>query len=553
MNKKLASRIEEIAIELTNQLSIVETPGEVEVSKKIYHILSDNKYFQENPENLSFVDVPNDFLGRKSVLAILKGKKGPSKKTVILIGHTDTVGISDYGNLQDYANKPYELTEKLKEISDSLSEEVRLDLESEDYLFARGLLDMKTGLAVIMAILEEISKDMDNLEGNIIFAAVCDEESNSAGMLSVIPELVRLQDEEGFEYLAILDADYMTSEYDGDQNKYIYIGTTGKLMPSFYIFGKEAHVGESFNGLDPNQLSSSIIKKINQNTEFCDLVEGEVTLPPISLKQRDLKTEYSAQIANSATLLFNYATFKSSPNEVLDKMKNAALEAFQSTIDDLNYQYKRYCKLVDREFKSLPWKARVITYEELYSAVKSELASNLDERIDNFLVEMLDDESIDQRDFALKLVEEVHNLWSDRDPIIIVYFTPPYYPHIYVQGNTSKDKLLLNALIGAVDKTDTDYKLVYKKFFPYISDLSYGAAPKDDNIISSLKNNMPGYGTKYELPLEDMQRLDLPVVNIGPFGKDAHKLTERIEKKYSFEVTPVLIYNTIMNLLNDRS
>ena len=29
-----------------------------------------------------------------------------------MIGHTDTVGISDYSSLKEYANKPYELTEK---------------------------------------------------------------------------------------------------------------------------------------------------------------------------------------------------------------------------------------------------------------------------------------------------------------------------------------------------------------------------------------------------------------------------------------------------------
>ena len=108
---------------------------------------------------------------------------------------------------------------------------------------------------------------------------------------------------------------------------------------------------------------------------------------------------------------------------------------------------------------------------------------------------------------------------------------------------------MLEAVKDAVNTTETDYNLVYKKFYPYISDLSYGAAPKETKIISALKNNMPGYGINYELPLEEMQRLGLPVLNIGPFGKDAHKFTERIEKRYSFEVAPVLVYKTIINLL----
>lgn len=551
MNFKISSRIKEIALELTKELSVVETPGELDSTQKVYDIFSKMGYYKENPEDLRFVEVEGDIFGRKSVLVSLRGRKRPSKKTVVMIGHTDTVGISDYGTLQELANQPYLLEEEFKKIDHTLSEEVREDLRSGDYLFGRGIFDMKTGLAIIIALMEEISKDIENFEGNLVFAAVCDEEANSKGMLSVIPELVKLQEDEGYEYLALLDTDYMTSEFEGDENKYVYIGTVGKLMPSFYIVGKETHVGESFKGLDPNQIASAITSKINLNTDYCDLVEGEVTLPPVSLKQRDLKAEYSVQTAKTSTLFFNYATHKSTPDEVLVKMKEAALESFQATIDDLNLQYGRFCSLAKREYKKLPWKARVLTYEELYEKVRLELGDELDIRINSLTEKMLKDDIIDDRDFALELVRNVHELWSDREPVIITYFTPPYYPHIYVEGKNPKEELLLKAVEDAVKTTKTDYKLVYKKFFPYISDLSYAAAPEDPKVIAALKDNMPGFGTKYKLPLEDMQKLNLPVLDIGPFGKDAHKFTERIEKKYSFEVAPVLVYKTIMNLLKD--
>lgn len=550
MNKQISARIEEIAVALTNQLSVVETPGELDSVQKVFEIFSEMDYYKKHPDYLKFVDMPNDKLGRKSLIAVMKGEKKKSDKTIIMIGHTDTVGISDYGTLKHLANKPYELTEKFKEIASTLPPEVRKDLESGEYLFGRGLFDMKTGDAIIMAVMEEISKDIKNFEGNLIFAAVCDEEGNSGGMLSVIPEFIKLQEKENFDYLALLDTDYMTSEYEGDENKYVYIGTVGKLMPSFYIVGKETHVGESFKGVDANQIAADITTRINLNADFCDIAEGEVSLPPITLRQRDLKPEYSVQTAKTATLFFNYATHISTPDEVLKKMIKAGKEAFQNTIDSLNTQYERFCKLAGRKFKKLPWESRVISYEELYQKVKAEMGAELDKQLEKLSNTMLKDESIDQRDFALKIVEETHKLWSDREPIVIVYFTPPYYPHIYVEGKRPKEKALLEAVADAVNSTKTDYKLVYKKFFPYISDLSYGAAPKDPKIIAALKNNMPGYGTKYSLPLEEMQKLDLPVLDIGAFGKDAHKFTERIEKRYSFEVAPVLVYKTIMNLLS---
>ena len=46
-----------------------------------------------------------------------------------------------------------------------------------------------------------------------------------------------------------------------------------------------------------------------------------------------------------------------------------------------------------------------------------------------------------------------------------------------------------------------------------------------------------------------MQALDLPVTDIGTVGKDAHKFTERIDPRFTFQYTPELIYQTIKNLL----
>ncbi|HZH92692.1 MAG TPA: peptidase M20, partial [Tissierellaceae bacterium] len=91
--------------------------------------------------------------------------------------------------------------------------------------------------------------------------------------------------------------------------------------------------------------------------------------------------------------------------------------------------------------------------------------------------------------------------------------------------------------------------IVNKKFYPYISDLSYAAAPREEKAVESLKVNMPGFGVKYNLPLDEMQELNLPVVNIGPFGKDAHKFTERLEKGYSFGVLPQILLDTVNELM----
>ena len=547
MKPELSKRIEQIALELTGQLSVLDTPDEILIAEKVYSIMSEMKYFKAHPENLYFVPVKGDKLGRKSVVAIVNGEKKPSDKTVVMIGHIDTVGISDYGPLAEYANQPLVLTEKFKEID--LPAQVRKDLESGEYLFGRGIFDMKSGDAIIMALMEMISDDIENFEGNLIYGAVCDEEGNSGGMLNVVPELCRLQDEKKYDYLALLDTDYMTEEYEGDENKYVYVGTVGKLMPTFFVVGKETHVGESFKGIDPNQIAAEITRRINLNPEFSDVAEGEVTLPPVTLKQRDLKPEYSVQIAKTAVVFFNYATHCSTPDQVLGKMVNAGQECFQNVVDMLNERYETFCEMAHRPFHKLPWVARTMTYHQLCEVVKAEVGEEFDAKVQAYAEELMKDETIDARDRNTHLVEYVHGMWSDKNPVLIVYFSQPYYPHIYIKGDEPKEKALLDAVADAVDTTKTDYKLVYKKFFPYISDLSYGAAPREDGIIEAFMENMPGYGTVYNLPMKEMQRLNLPVLDIGSFGKDAHKFTERIEKKYTFEVAPELVYKTVMNLL----
>ena len=174
----------------------------------------------------------------------------------------------------------------------------------------------------------------------------------------------------------------------------------------------------------------------------------------------------------------------------------------------------------------------------------------LDELLKNKTAELMQDSTMDARIFALKMVEYLHDLWSDQNPVVVVYYSPPYYPHIYVKNESDLEQKLMSTLEKVLKNNDSKYDVAIKKFYPYISDLSYAAAPREANAIESLKNNMPGWGLKYELPIAAMQKLNLPVVNIGPFGKDAHKYTERLEKDYSFNVAPKLVYDTIIGLLS---
>jgi arginine utilization protein RocB len=85
--------IQQITLDLARITSVVGTSGEIEVAEKIHDFFKALDYYTEHPEHLELSEIRGDSLGRKNVVALVKGEKGRSKKTVVLIGHMDTVGI----------------------------------------------------------------------------------------------------------------------------------------------------------------------------------------------------------------------------------------------------------------------------------------------------------------------------------------------------------------------------------------------------------------------------------------------------------------------------
>jgi arginine utilization protein RocB len=548
---EIGDKIKNVAIELTKIPSVVGTPGEIAVAEWIYGYLRRLDYFRRHPDRLRLLPVKGDRLGRKNVVAVIRGGKCASPRHLLCLGHIDTVGTDDYAELRQYATDPDALREKLPAVK--FGEETLAEIASPDWLVGRGILDMKTGVAALMIMLEEFSRRAEELTGNLVFLGVPDEEGNSAGMLSAVQDLAEMLGEEGGEFIGAIDTDYTTGRYPGDTARYVYIGTTGKLLPCFYLYGEETHVGEAFNGLDANLLASEVLYQMDLSTDLCDIADGEVTLPPVSLSQRDLKAEYSVQTANAVNLYFNYATHISQPDEVLAKCKEKAVKSFENVIKRLNEEYEKYCSLSAIPFSKLAWEVNVLTYEELYRNVKREIGEELDRAIEQ-LSEKLRARNVDEREFSLAIVQEVHNRYADKNSKIIVYFAPPYYPHIYVRDEDEKGKVLLDAVTRAVGDVSAryDYEIVTKKFYPYISDLSYcGIA--DERSIARLTGNMPAWGRRYTLPVKAIQAVSMPVVNIGPYGKDAHKLSERVCTRYSFDAMPAILGNTITNLLIDKS
>lgn len=535
--------------QLVNIESIVNTDGEKVIAHSLYTLISSFPYFTNNPSHITIDQTINDDLERYNVLAFVKGTKGVSNRTVILMGHMDTVGIDDFNQLKDLACSPDELMEALK--SEELPLSAKEHLDSGNWLFGRGILDMKSGVASHLYLLKYYSEHPEELDGNIVFLAECDEEDGSHGVLSALKTFDNWKKEHGFDYVAAINADFVSPRFEGDENRYIYKGTVGKLLPSFFITGAETHVGSCFEGLDPNFIAAELTKQINYNPELCNEALGETTVPPVSLKQTDLKPSYTVQTALSAYVYYNFFIHSWSPKDVLVKLKEQATIAFDKALSSFNERYQTFCELSGEPYMNHSWKPRVYIYEEMEQMLIQEHSDRYIAHMNEFKEALLLDTTLDTRMFAARVVEEAWKWMSDKSPAIILFYSSLYSPRIELSGKTTNEQVLIEALDSAVEQIQPDYPypIVTRNFFPYISDMSFVALSDDEEGIRAVSDNNPGWGTKHFVNYQDIRNLNVPVINIGPYGVDAHKKLERMEMSYSLEVVPNLTNLVIQKVL----
>lgn len=219
-----------LLINLVGFDSITGHKGEVHLIEYVEQELKALNYFKENPE-LVQTDLLDD--GRKLLTALVKAQK-PTKKTIILLSHIDVVGIDDYGSFKDLAFNPDELTQHFRTYHEELPNDAKIDLQSsEEWLFGRGIMDMKAGSTLHLSMLERAINEQ--WDGNILLLLVPDEEVNSAGMLKARETLNWLKQTEDLEYILCINSEPMFRQFLQDQQKYLYTGSLGKALPGFFV------------------------------------------------------------------------------------------------------------------------------------------------------------------------------------------------------------------------------------------------------------------------------------------------------------------------------
>ncbi|WP_152187192.1 M20 family metallopeptidase [Bacillus velezensis] len=538
-------KIEAITKSLVALNSINGTLGEGKKADYIKDMIKSFPYFQENPSHVWEQAIPEDPYGRKNIFAFIEGN-GESLNTVIYHAHLDTVGIEDFGPLKDIAFDSDRLAEYFSNYE--FDRDVQRDARSGEWMFGRGSVDMQSGIAVHLANLLHFSERRDQLPGHILFMANPDEESQHSGILTSISELKRLKQEKQLRYLAAINNDFITPLYEGDTTRYIYTGAAGKLLPCFAIYGREVHVGDTLSGIDPNLIASEITRRIHNNIHMAENIEGELVLPPTCLYQRDNKEAYNVQTAVSSYVYFNYFIYEKTAKEVMDQLTAVADEACKETEQKLSDYYDEYCGRTSLPKKEISWNVQVYSLEDYLKRLRSrgiDPAQCIGQAFQTY-------EHLELRMRCFKAVEELQKLDPEQGAKVIIFYAPPYLPHNYLKEESTRDRLLQHVIQEAVDKTaaSTGETFVFKKFFPYLADGSFLSLHETDEEVSAFTDNFPGWDVIGTIPFKEIRELNIPSVNIGVYGKDGHKWTERVYKPYTFHVLPELIQQTTMHLLH---
>ena len=530
---------------LVNIRSVSPGQGEIAVAREVLHMLQEDG-LEQGYTAVGLDPLVGDAYGRQNACAFLRGN---SPHTIILLGHIDTVDTQDYGALEPFALDPGALAQgeqALAAMTPGLEDDLRE--HPGDWMFGRGCIDMKCGVAANIAVMRHMAKlaRAGELPLSVVLIATPDEENESAGVLQAVQYLLHLREEHQLDYLGAINTDYTTALYPGDQHRYIYTGSVGKLLPTFLVVGHATHVGEPFDGVDANLLAAELIRDLSMNDALCDTMRGQKTPPPVTLKASDLKTGYDVQLPFAAYFYLNVLTFSTTPAQLLERLRAIAKSALARLLQRIDETEARW---TDRQTDTRsPRSGSVLTYQEIYTEVVRQAGPERAQAEIETAWRIMPG-NLDSRGRCLHIARHLWTMSGKKGPAILLYYSPPFIPHI------AETPCLLHTVAHTLAEMHPELQLEVHEYFPFISDMSYLRLDPDFDA-AALTANIPIWQKQagapttggYHLPLEAIRQLNLPVINLGPYGKGAHQTGERALMSYSFGILPQLLCETIEHL-----
>lgn len=525
------------------------TTAENLASVYVHDYLSRMPYFQDNPDLFGSFACKGDPFHRCVEWALIRGK---GRKTIVLLHHFDVVEIDDYGLLKPLAFEPVRLEQALLKNANILDREARDDLLSKEYIFGRGTADMKAGGAIQMAILDEISRE-PNFEGNVLLLAVPDEENLSIGARSAATLMADLKTRFDLDYVLLIDSE---PQFRNEADVAVFAGGgIGKIMPFVYVRGVLSHASLSAEGFNPLPILGDIIRRSEMNVDLTEIqpVTGEMSPPPTWLMARDSKLIYDVSMPFSAFGCLNSHNFSNRPEIVLHALRNICTDSAAEVTDQINRSADRYYQVSGASSRKRSWRTQVFAFDKYMKSLRASLGDAFDVQYDEMTRDIID--SLRRGDMTTAtatwaILDKLATLSELNQPLVLVGLVPPFYPSVSYLDRpdyTAKVTHITSAINArAQEKWGQTYELT-----PYmgVSDLSYSSMNSAQEVEQVISNYMPLYGDFYSVPFRQIGEISMPCINIGPLGKDVHKMAERVLIEDLFERTPEILMIAIHKAL----
>lgn len=582
--------------------SISNTKEESLAADYLAKRLAEQDYFRANPGLCGQFPIEGDPLGRTVAYGLVRGN---GRRTVILTGHYDVVDTEEYGEFRKYA---YDVEAwknasgpELEGLLEMLTPEARADFCSGEWLFGRGVNDMKGGLAVGLAVTEWFggrAAEDGGLDGNILFLSVPDEEAYSAGMRGAVPLFVDLARRYDLDYACLLDLEPC---FDEGGRQQVFIGSVGKMLPAVLVQGAKAHVVEAFKGLNAVGVLAQLFLETELAPEFAEVCEGELCPPPTWFNLRDRKEGYDVSVPLRAGGYMSVLGFQKTAETLMERLVGLGRKAFSEYLARMEGQRRALEEMQgEREDgveavrncgrgvadsaeaagkcgsgtddrgghcgsaaygaeipggcpSGIPCETippySVLEYRELadYCAGKygSEAFADWQREQQREAGEMIRAGRWSYPQATLELMDRLLTWSKITAPVMVLSYAPPYYPAYHsdhLPGRAGAGTRIFDQLARAA--AGYGVQLEKGNYFCGISDLSYCGGGEGPGLTGYAANS-PMWGGLYSMDSEAMKQFGVPALLFGPVGRDAHQMGERVKAVSLLEEVPSVLIKFI--------
>ncbi len=531
--EQAAGQVMELTLRLGRVISVSGTAGEAELGRLIQGELSAWDYFCRRPDRLLVRPVSSSPHRPPALVALWNPEDTQPSRLVLLAGHYDTVGVEEYGRWKEQAGEPQVVAEHLAELTDDPA--ALADLSSGHYLFGRGLLDMKGGLAAGITLLHlAIEGKLKLSDLSLALVITPDEEVASRGMAAALSALAEVAEREGMEPVAAVNLDFVSPREGEERTTCLYRGVVGKVLLGITVFGLPTHVGSPFEGINAAALAGYLGARLDLEPALsaCD---GDLASPPPALLHlRDAKAAYDVMTPMEARLHLNLFLYRESPAAVLERamglIRQGVREYLEGRGAKIGLWIDRWGGEGELGSGQQAVKAEVISASELCRRAVEAVGEEAVRRELKLAARMAE-----ERERYFEAVSRIYRMLPGAGAMAVVGFPPPLMMSIPPEGG-GRWEAADRALGGVVALAgELGWGVRVSDYYPYISDASLLAGEAGGPVGEWLENSPAG--RQPAMPW----RWPTPVVTIGPWGKGAHSVVERVHRPYLTRVLPQLL------------